>query len=432
MGCPKDLALNVATRSAGTVLTYTSWEDFLTDVGSWDDHGLIETGCSLYAEEGDKVELSTLKERLKRIIAKCELWDLDEDEWANGSTEKDWDGCTDYDIAFYDQNQEIAAILYAVPLVALPGHTSGDGKKFHLMGERDIDGFDDGEFDIVLFKTIEFTSDKSSDLTCSVTKSGGSAVWYRASTDSTYENDDVSGASWDPGGSEETFELRIARPETVTQISWIAQDITSALDDLIKELGDFRKLTHLYMQSNSITGSIPAEIQNLVSLVQFKCSGNGSLGGSIPPEIGKLTLVSNFEASSCNLSGAIPDELGNCTLLENITLWDNNLSGEIPAILAGLTSLYYLNLKINAFSSYASGAFESLIVMTKCDLYNNAITSATDINEIFADLVINEAAGSPTRNCIVDLSGGTNAAPTGQGITDKNALIAAGWTVTTN
>lgn len=32
----------------------------------------------------------------------------------------------------------------------------------------------------------------------------------------------------------------------------------------------------------------------------------------------------------------------------------------------------------------------------------------------------------------IDLSGGTNAAPTGQGITDKATLILAGWTVTTN
>lgn len=32
----------------------------------------------------------------------------------------------------------------------------------------------------------------------------------------------------------------------------------------------------------------------------------------------------------------------------------------------------------------------------------------------------------------INLSGGTNAAPTGQGLTDKATLITAGWTVTTN
>ena len=52
---------------------------------------------------------------------------------------------------------------------------------------------------------------------------------------------------------------------------------------------------------------------------------------------------------------------------------------------------------------------------------------ATSINHILARLV---ASGVTT--CNVTLSGGTNAAPTGQGIIDKAALILAGNTVTTN
>ena len=35
-------------------------------------------------------------------------------------------------------------------------------------------------------------------------------------------------------------------------------------------------------------------------------------------------------------------------------------------------------------------------------------------------------------NCVVKLEDGTNAAPTGQGITDKDYLNNNGWTVTTN
>lgn len=56
-----------------------------------------------------------------------------------------------------------------------------------------------------------------------------------------------------------------------------------------------------------------------------------------------------------------------------------------------------------------------------------SISNPANINIILAACV---AAGSP--NGILDLSGGTNAAPTGQGITDKATLILAGWTVTTN
>jgi hypothetical protein len=62
----------------------------------------------------------------------------------------------------------------------------------------------------------------------------------------------------------------------------------------------------------------------------------------------------------------------------------------------------------------------------------NAITAAADINAILADLVTSSALGGRV-GCTVKLEGGTNAAPTGQGITDKNTLNAIdGWTVTTN
>lgn len=65
------------------------------------------------------------------------------------------------------------------------------------------------------------------------------------------------------------------------------------------------------------------------------------------------------------------------------------------------------------------------------DASNNAITAAADINAILADLRTSyDLVGRVA--CTVKLEGGTNAAPTGQGITDKNFLNANGWTVTTN
>ena len=69
--------------------------------------------------------------------------------------------------------------------------------------------------------------------------------------------------------------------------------------------------------------------------------------------------------------------------------------------------------------------------MTTLDASGNAIIAAADINAILADLRTSyDLPGRVT--CTVKLDGGTNAAPTGQGITDKNFLNANGWTVTTN
>lgn len=63
-------------------------------------------------------------------------------------------------------------------------------------------------------------------------------------------------------------------------------------------------------------------------------------------------------------------------------------------------------------------------------LDGNAL-SAASVNSILAAAALYESDYAPGDGAL-DLSGGTNAAPTGQGLTDKATLISAGWTVTTN
>lgn len=61
----------------------------------------------------------------------------------------------------------------------------------------------------------------------------------------------------------------------------------------------------------------------------------------------------------------------------------------------------------------------------------NALTAAS-VNHILARFAANPAWGSVSPSPVLDLSGGTNAAPTGQGLIDKADLISRGATVTTN
>ncbi len=56
----------------------------------------------------------------------------------------------------------------------------------------------------------------------------------------------------------------------------------------------------------------------------------------------------------------------------------------------------------------------------------NSLTE-TSVNNILIDLDNNDQLNGDCR-----LDGGTNAAPTGAGITAKNNLIAKGWSVSTN
>jgi hypothetical protein len=58
------------------------------------------------------------------------------------------------------------------------------------------------------------------------------------------------------------------------------------------------------------------------------------------------------------------------------------------------------------------------------------IDNKLNVNTVNAILTQTDASG--VTSGILDLSGGTSAAPTGAGITAKSSLITKGWTVTTN
>ena len=119
------------------------------------------------------------------------------------------------------------------------------------------------------------------------------------------------------------------------------------------ELGNLTALTELYLDSNNFSGSIPTELGSLTSLTDLNISSN-QLSGSIPSELGSLTSLSGsgFFGAGLNLSnnrltGAIPTELGSLTSLRKLRLENNYLTGAIPIELGALTSLTELRLNNN-------------------------------------------------------------------------------------
>jgi hypothetical protein len=86
---------------------------------------------------------------------------------------------------------------------------------------------------------------------------------------------------------------------------------------------------------------------------------------------------------------------------------------------------------ITSFStSLLDGIFTYSSAMPELHLQGNAL-SAGNVNAILS-WYVSQGTFSATNAQELDLSGGTNAAPTGQGIVDKATLIGNGWTVTTN
>ena len=118
----------------------------------------------------------------------------------------------------------------------------------------------------------------------------------------------------------------------------------------------------------------------------------------------------------------------NLTALQGLGM-DNNALTALPAgVFDNLTALQGLILNNNALTALPAGVFDNLTALQGLILTNNALTVSA-VNQLLAELVA--TVGSRVI-CNLDISGGTNAAPTGQGILDAATLVAAGWTVTTN
>ncbi|KAI3993708.1 hypothetical protein MKX01_002721 [Papaver californicum] len=156
---------------------------------------------------------------------------------------------------------------------------------------------------------------------------------------------------------------------------------------------------------NNISGSIPKEIGNILSLELLLLNGN-QFSGSLPDEIGRLTNLVRLQLDENQLSGVIPKSFANLTKLKHLHLNNNSLSGQIPPELSRLPNILHLLLDNNNLSGYLPPEFSETARLTILQLDNNRFDAAE----------IPASYGSPNllklslRNCslrgnIPDLSG---------------------------
>ncbi|EAV9873039.1 cell surface protein [Listeria monocytogenes] len=89
---------------------------------------------------------------------------------------------------------------------------------------------------------------------------------------------------------------------------------------------DLAKIKIISLSNKSLTGEVPPEIKNLVSLEKLLLYSN-KLSGEIPAELGELTNLSELRLDYNQFTGKIPDGLGN---ISSIELQRNQLVGQIP------------------------------------------------------------------------------------------------------
>lgn len=130
------------------------------------------------------------------------------------------------------------------------------------------------------------------------------------------------------------------------------------------ELGKISSLEVIRAGGNKdIMGKIPDTIGDLSNLTVLGLADT-RISGSLPSALGKLTKLQSLSIYTTMLSGEIPPELGNCTELVNLYLYENSLSGSIPKELGKLKKLERLLLWQNSlvgFIPYEIGNCTSLI-----------------------------------------------------------------------
>ena len=126
------------------------------------------------------------------------------------------------------------------------------------------------------------------------------------------------------------------------------------------ELGGLSNLALLWLDGNSLTGSIPAEIGKLASLKDLNLSNNG-LTGSIPGALGSLSSLVDLNLSRNELTGLVPSELGNLANLTQLWLDNtqsfNDLTGPVPTTFVSLSKLLELSVGFTYLCAPADPSF---------------------------------------------------------------------------
>ncbi|MCY3764410.1 MAG: M66 family metalloprotease [Gemmatimonadetes bacterium] len=139
------------------------------------------------------------------------------------------------------------------------------------------------------------------------------------------------------------------------------------------ELGMLGDLQSLRLRLNLLTRTIPPTLGNLAQL-QYLSLEHNRLEGTIPPELGDLSKLRWMRLDSNELSGSIPSQLGSLTNLSHLNLGWNNLVGPIPPELGNLAILWSLALNVNELTGPIPPELGNLTKLGHLSLGNNGLT----------------------------------------------------------
>ncbi|CAI8596879.1 unnamed protein product [Vicia faba] len=139
-------------------------------------------------------------------------------------------------------------------------------------------------------------------------------------------------------------------------------------------LGACSKLVRFRAGFNLLSGNIPIDVYDVVSLIEISLPLN-KIDGTIGDGIVNLANLTVLELYSNQLTGSIPKDIGKLLKLEKLLLHVNNLTGTIPPSLMNCNNLVLLNLRVNRLEGNLSAFnFSGLVRLATLDLGNNRFT----------------------------------------------------------
>lgn len=199
--------------------------------------------------------------------------------------------------------------------------------------------------------------------------------------------------------------------------------------------------TTLHIGSNPVLASLSLPIYNGDTAGSTNIANNSLLTSLLLPEfvIGDLVIASNA-LSTLDLSSFIGDSLSAIGITDEEVITSIDLSSMTSGGIGitGCTSLTTLDISAYAFGFGSSltvagcTSLTTLVLNSSIDLTTFALSgNALDLTSVDGILATIDGAGQI--NGTLDLSGGTNASPTGGAANvNKVSLEGKGWTVTIN
>jgi hypothetical protein len=187
----------------------------------------------------------------------------------------------------------------------------------------------------------------------------------------------------------------------------------------------------MFKGCNGVTGAFPALPNSLTSgTIMFgSCTG---ATGAFPTLPTSLTKADSMFSGCTGATGAFPTLPTSLTKADSMFSGCTGATGALPALPDSLTNGNGMFVNCTG-ATYTAGTLATTRCVQFTNAFQNCALTSAMVNSMIADFRTAHTNGLINgANLRLGINGGTNGAPTGQGITDRNFLVALGAVITTN